>query len=80
VHGALLGLDNEPADSLWIRISGQTNVGEVVVGRVQICISKPGRGKVDEACRQLEERAVDQRRYFISTLVILSTPSPVTTS
>ena len=36
-----LGMDDEPADSLWVRISGQTNMGEVVVGRMQTCISKP---------------------------------------
>lgn len=51
-----LGMDDGAADSLWVRISGQINMAEVVVGRMQTRISKPHLEKVARAFfRQLKE-------------------------
>lgn len=46
-----LGMADKPAESLWVRIRGQTNVGNIAVG---VCYRLPDQG--DKAFfRQLKE-------------------------
>lgn len=53
MHGALPWMDEEPAESLWVRISGQTNTGDIVV---DVCCRPPDHEEVVKAfLRQLEE-------------------------
>jgi len=48
-----LGTGDEPAGSSWMRLKGQTNVGDIGVG---VCYRLPDQEKVDEAFfRQVEE-------------------------
>jgi len=52
VHGALLKMDEEPTESLWVRIKEQASMGDAVVGSAIGCLI---RKTVEEAvCRQLE--------------------------
>jgi len=37
MHGALTRMGDEPAESSWVRISGQTNTGDVV----DVCYGPP---------------------------------------
>lgn len=47
-----LGMDNEPAESLWVKVKGHTTI-DVVVG---VCHSPPDKEEVAEAFfRHLEE-------------------------
>lgn len=38
MHGALLMMDEEPAEDLWVRIKEQTSMGDTVVG---VCYRLP---------------------------------------
>ena len=49
-----LGTDDEPADSLWVRIRGQPTVGDIVVG---VCYRPPDQEEVDEAKNWKEPHA-----------------------
>jgi len=40
-----LGMDDEPAESSWVRVSRQVNIGDVVMA---VCYSLPDQG--DQAC------------------------------
>lgn len=54
MHGALPWMDEEPAESLWVRISGQINTGDIVVDAR--CRTPNQEEEVVEAfLRQLEE-------------------------
>ena len=57
--GLCLGTDEEPAESLWVRISWQINLAEVVVG---FCCRPPDQEEEgDEAAfRQLKEASLSQ--------------------
>ena len=54
-----LGMDDEPAESLWVRSSGKTNMGDTVT---DVCYRPPELKKaVDDAFfRQLEEASCSQ--------------------
>lgn len=48
-----LGMDNEPAESLWVKVKGHTNMIDIVVN---VCHSPPDMEEVAEAFfRHLEE-------------------------
>lgn len=49
-----LGMGQEPAESLWIRFSAQTNIGAVVVS---ICYRSPDQDEIDEAFFKQSEEA-----------------------
>ena len=47
-----LGMGDEPTESLWVKFSRQTNMGDIVM---VVCYKLPDWGKVEETFRQLEE-------------------------
>lgn len=54
---------DEPAESLWVMISGQTNVYDVVVG---ICCRLPDQGEADKAFfRQVEDALCSQTSVLL---------------
>lgn len=57
-----LGTDEVPAKTLWVRIKGQTNMDDTVVG---ICCRLPYQEEVDEVFRQLEEALHLQALVFM---------------
>ena len=64
MHELCLGMDEEPALSLWVMTSGQTNMVDVVVG---VCYRPPDQEKeVDGTLlRQLEEASRSQALVFM---------------
>ena len=50
--GLCLRTADEPVESLSLRVGGQINTGDIVVG---VCKRPPDQDKADETFRQLEE-------------------------
>lgn len=66
MHAALLGMDDEPAESLWVRIREQTTV----VNAVMRVSNRPSaqEEEVDEAFRELEEASHSRDLIFMGDL------------
>lgn len=63
-----LGVDQEPAQSLQVKVKGHTNMTDIVV---RICHSPPDKGEVAEAFfRHLEEAS----HLHVLVLLVSSTP------
>lgn len=59
--------DDKPVESLWVKIRGQINRGDTIVG---LCYRQPEQEEVDEAFRQLEAAS------YLQALVLMRLQLP----